>query len=44
MSEAPNLDRVAEVLIRVVLRVVSDNEDTSGGGRDADVGVLPGID
>src|ERR1700678_2967051 len=43
MSEIPNYERVADVLIRVVLRLVGKDDGPKGGGLGADTGILPGL-
>jgi hypothetical protein len=44
MRGEPDFERVADVLVRVVLRILGKNDESIGGGPSADAGVLPSID
>ena len=45
MSESgPDYERVAAVLVRIGLRMVSEREHVEEEGSDADGGLLPGVD
>lgn len=44
MSGEPDYDRVAEVLVRVALRLSKHDEEKHEGGSSADSGVLSRLD
>ena len=44
MSQEPDLDRVADVLILVALRLSEHDNEQTKGDPDADTGVLPRLD
>ena len=44
MSTTANLDRVADVLIRVALRLAEHDKEIEEEVSSADSGVLPGLD
>lgn len=44
MSHEPDLDRVADVLILVALRLSEHDKEQTKGDLDADSGVLPRFD
>lgn len=44
MSEEPDFDRVADVLIRVALRLTEHDDKNKKGEINADTGVLPRLD
>lgn len=44
MNGGPDLDRVADVWVRVALRLAEHDEGTKEGGSDANPGLLSGLD
>jgi hypothetical protein len=44
VSDEPNFDRVADVLIRVAMRMVKQDVETENGVMDADTGLLSSLD
>ena len=44
MSEGPDFDRVVNVLIRIVLRIVVHDDGEPKGGLGANSGILPRLD
>jgi hypothetical protein len=44
MTGQPNYDRVAEVMVRVALRMTDHDESRKEGEADVDTGVLPRLD
>ena len=44
MTSQPNYDRVAEMMVRVALRMTDHDESRTEGEADVDTGVLPRLD
>ena len=44
MKEGPDFERVANVILGVLLRIVVDEDDEPKGGLGANSGILPRID